>query len=231
VSDLALHLLAKQKIMVVKDIEREDIEFVCKTLGCRPIASLDHFNAESLGSADLTEEIQAGTSKFVKITGVQNPGRTVSILLRGSNKQVLEEADRSLHDALCVIRCLVKKRFLIPGGGAPEAELSVKLTQFAHSLEGMDAYTFRMFAQALEVIPSILAENAGLSSISTVTELRNRHANGEKHAGINVRKGTISNIIEENVLQPLLVSTSAVTLAAECVRSILKIDDIVNVMR
>jgi len=231
VSDLALHLLAKQKIMVVKDIEREDIEFVCKTLGCRPIASLDHFLPESLGSADLAEEIQAGTSKFVKITGVQNPGRTVSILLRGSNKQVLEEADRSLHDALCVIRCLVKKRFLIPGGGAPEAELSVKLTQYAQSLQGMDAYTFRSFAQALEVIPSILAENAGLSSISTVTELRNRHANGETHAGINVRKGTISNIIEENVLQPLLVSTSAVTLAAECVRSILKIDDIVNVIR
>ena len=87
-SDLALHLLAKQKIMVVKDLEREDIEFVCKTLGCRPIASLDHFCAESLGTAELAEEVQAGSSKFVKITGVQNPGRTVSILLRGSNKQV-----------------------------------------------------------------------------------------------------------------------------------------------
>lgn len=86
-SDLALHLLAKQKIMVVKDIEREDIEFVCKTLGCRPVASLDHFTPEALGTAELTEEIQAGTSKFVKITGVQNPGKTVSILLRGSNKQ------------------------------------------------------------------------------------------------------------------------------------------------
>lgn len=90
VSDLALHLLAKQKIMVVKDIEREDIEFVCKTLGCRPIASLDHFTPEALGTAELAEEFQAGDSKFVKITGVQNPGRTVSILLRGSNKQVRE---------------------------------------------------------------------------------------------------------------------------------------------
>ena len=88
VSDLALHLLAKQKIMVVKDIEREDIEFVCKTLGCRPVASLDHFTPEVLGTADLAEEIQAGSSKLVTVTGVQNPGRTVSILLRGSNKQV-----------------------------------------------------------------------------------------------------------------------------------------------
>merc|ERR1712002_750628 len=231
VSDLALHLLAKQKIMVVKDIEREDIEFVCKTLGCRPIASLDHFVPEALGSAELTEEFQAGTSNFVKITGVQNPGRTVSILLRGSNKQVLEEADRSLHDALCVIRCLVKKRYLIPGGGAPEAELSVKLTQHAQTLKGMDGYCFRAFADALDVIPSILAENAGLNAISTVTELRNKHARGETSAGINVRKGIISNITEESVLQPLLVSTSALTLAAECVRSILKIDDIVHVIR
>ena len=119
-SDLALHLLAKQKIMVVKDIEREDIEFVCKTLGCRPIASLDHFTPEALGTAELSEEFQAGDSKYVKITGVQNPGKSVSILLGGSNKQVLEEGDRSLHDSLCAIRCLVKKRFLIPGGGGPE---------------------------------------------------------------------------------------------------------------
>ena len=230
VSDLALHLLAKQKIMVVKDLEREDIEFVCKTLGCRPVASLDHFTPEVLGSAEVAEEIQAGNSKLVTITGVLNPGRAVSILLRGSNKQVLEEADRSLHDALCVIRCLVKKRFLVPGGGAPEAELSVRLTQYGQTLQGIDAYCFRVFAEALEVIPGILAENAGLSSISTVTELRNRHARGESYAGINVRKGWISNIVEENVLQPLLVSSSAISLSAECVRSILKIDDIVHVI-
>lgn len=228
-SDLALHLLAKQKIMVIKDIEREDIEFVCKTLGCRPAASLDHFTPEALGFADLVEEVQTGSSKIVTVTGVKNPGRTVSILLRGSNKQVLEEADRSLHDALCVIRCLVKKRFLVPGGGAPESELSVRMTHLAHTLTGVDAYCFRVFAEALEVVPSILAENAGLSPITTVTELRNRHARGELHAGINVRKGHISNIVQENVLQPLLVSASALTLAAECVRSILKIDDIVHV--
>ncbi|XP_018020687.1 T-complex protein 1 subunit delta [Hyalella azteca] len=231
VSDLALHLLAKQKIMVVKDIEREDIEFVCKSLGCRPVASLDHFTPEILGSAELCEEVQTGNSKLVTVTGVQNPGRAVSILLRGSNKQVLEEADRSLHDALCVIRCLVKKRYLVPGGGAPEAELAVRLTNYGQTLQGMDAYCFRVFAEALEVIPSILAENAGLTPISTVTELRNRHARGETSAGINVRKGWISNIVEEKVLQPLLVSSSAIMLAAECVRSILKIDDIMPVVR
>lgn len=230
VSDLALHFLAKMKIMVVKDIEREDIEFVCKTLSCRPVASLDHFVEGNLGTADLVEEVQAGSNKIVKITGIQNFGRTVTVLIRGSNKLVLEEADRSLHDALCVIRCLVKKRALIAGGGAPEIELSIQLMEYANTLTGMEQYCFRAFAEALEVIPFTLAENAGLNPIATVTELRNRHAQGEKTAGINVRKGAITNILEENVVQPLLVSQSAIHLASETVRSIMKIDDIVNCM-
>merc|ERR1712058_225069 len=134
---------------------------------------------------------------------------TCSIVIRGSNKLVLEEADRSLHDALCVIRCLVKKRFLIAGGGAPETEVSRELMLHANTLTGADAYCFKAFAEALEIIPYTLAENAGL----------------------NVRKGAITNILEENVVQPLLVSTSAITLASETVRSILKIDDIVNTVR
>jgi T-complex protein 1 subunit delta len=231
VSDLALHFLAKMKILVVKDIERDDVEFVCKTLGCRPIASADHFLPENLGSAELVEEVQTGTSKIVKVTGIANQGRTVSVLIRGSNKLVLEEADRSLHDALCVIRCLVKKRALIAGGGAPEIELSMRLMEYANTLTGVEQYCFRSFAEALEVIPFTLAENAGLNPIATVTELRTRHAHGEKTAGINVRKGAITNILEESVVQPVLVSVSSITLAAETVRCILKIDDIVNCYR
>lgn len=228
ISDLAIHFLDKIKVMVVKDIEREDIPFVCKTLGCRPIASLDHFVAENLVNAELCEEVTTGGSKFVKVTKIQNPGPTVTVLVRGSNKLVLEEAERSLHDALCVIRCLVKQRALIAGGGAPEIELAIKLAACAQTLSGVDAYCVRAFANALEIIPSTLAENAGLNPIATVTELRNKHAQGEINAGINVRKGAITNILEENVIQPLLVSTSAITLASETVRSILKIDDIIN---
>ncbi|XP_071553797.1 T-complex protein 1 subunit delta [Temnothorax nylanderi] len=231
VSDLAIHFLDKIKVMVVKDVEREDIPFVCKTLGCRPIASLDHFVPENLVNAELCEEVQTGNSKFVKITGIQNHGKTVTVLVRGSNKLVLEEAGRSLHDALCVIRCLVKQRALIAGGGAPEIELAIKLGEYAVTLGGIDAYCIKAFANALEVIPSTLAENAGLNPIATVTDLRNRHAKGEVTAGINVRKGAITNILEENVIQPLLVSTSSITLASETVCSILKIDDIVNAIQ
>lgn len=162
------------------------------------------------------------------MTGVAHPGRTVSVLVRGVNRLVIDEAERSIHDALCVIRCLVKERALIAGGGAPEIELAIRLAEYSNTLSGMEQYCFRAFAEALEVIPYTLAENAGLNPIATVTELRNKHAQGEYTAGINVRKGIISDILEESVVQPLLVSTSAISLASETVRSILKIDDIVS---
>jgi T-complex protein 1 subunit delta len=173
----------------------------------------------------LVEEVESNGARYLKVTGTKNIGKTISVLIRGANNLVLEEAERSLHDALCVIRCLVKKRALIAGGGAPEIYASQKLLQYAKGLKGMEAYCFEEFATALEVIPTTLAENAGLDPIRIVTELRNRHAQGENTAGINVRKGTISNILEENVIQPLLVSTSAIQLAAETVKMIMKIDD------
>ncbi|EGW00369.1 T-complex protein 1 subunit delta [Cricetulus griseus] len=199
------------------------------TIGTKPVAHIDQFTTDMLGSAELAEEVNLnGSGKLFKITGCTSPGKTVTIVVRGSNKLVIEEAERSIHDALCVIRCLVKKRALIAGGGAPEIELALRLTEYSRTLSGMESYCVRAFADAMEVIPSTLAENAGLNPISTVTELRNRHAQGEKTTGINVRKGGISNILEEMVVQPLLVSVSALTLATETVRSILKIDDVVR---
>lgn len=229
VSDLALHFLAKMKIMVIKDIERDDVDFVCKSLGCKPVAHPDYLTPDTLGTAETVEEVSVGGSKIIKVLGASAKAKTVSILVRGSNQLVLEETDRSIHDALCVLRCLVKKRFLIAGGGAPETEVALRLAEYAQSLSGTEAYCMRAFAEAMEVIPYTLAENAGLNPIATVTELRARHRAGEVTAGINVRKGAITNILEENVVQPLLVSTSAITLAAETVRSIMKIDDIVNI--
>ncbi|KAI8113806.1 hypothetical protein M9435_003798 [Picochlorum sp. BPE23] len=227
VTDLSLHYLAKAKIMVVQNIEREEIEFISKSLGCLPISHVDHMKPEKLGSAGLVEMHDVGKGKVVKITEVAHPGHTASVLLRGSNKLVLEEAERSLHDALCVVRCLMQKRALIAGGGAPEMEMSLQLTAWAKTLTGMDSYCIRAYADALEVIPYTLAENAGLNPIQLVTELRNLHAQGNTYHGINVRKNMISDMMQENVVQPLLVSTSALSLATECVKMILKIDDIV----
>ena len=230
VNDLSLHFLAKLKIAVVRDVERDDIEFICKTVGARPVADINNFTAEKLGSADLVEEVSfSGRGGVVKITGVPNPGRTMSVLIRGSNELVVGEADRSLHDALCVVRSIVKKRFLLAGGGAPEIELSRRLNAYAKTLPGMDSYCLKAYAEALEVIPYTLAENAGMHPIAIVTALRKQHAEGEIYAGINVKKCCISNMLEGNVVQPLLVTSSAIKLATETVQMILKIDDLVGV--
>ncbi|KAL5635692.1 hypothetical protein ACGC1H_004487 [Rhizoctonia solani] len=224
-NEMSLHFLSKLKIMVVKEIERDEIEFLAKSTGCKPIADIDAFTEDKLGYADLVDEVEKSGARIVSISGVKNQGRTVSVLCMGANSLVLEESERSLHDALCVVRCLVKKRALIAGGGAPEIHVSRLLSQYAQTLKGMESYCFQAYADALEVIPTTLAENAGLNPIAIVTELRNRHALGEKNAGINVRKGLISNILEEDVVQPLLVSTSAVELATETVALLLKVDD------
>ncbi|GMF08742.1 unnamed protein product [[Candida] boidinii] len=123
VNDLALHFLSKLNILVVKDIEREEIEFVSKSLGCKPIADVEAFTESRLGSADLVEEIESSGSRIIEITGVKNVVTpTVSVICRGANQLILDETERSLHDALCVIRCLVKEKALIAGGGAAEIE-------------------------------------------------------------------------------------------------------------
>ena len=228
VNDLALHFLAKAKILVIKDVEREDVEFICKTLNCKPIAHIDSFTPEKLGTAAKCEEVTLSEgSKIIEITGVPNEAKTVSILCRGSNQLVLDETERSLHDALCVVRSIIKRKAMVPGGSAPETEIAVKLAELANKTQGFKSYCLKAFADALEVIPYTLAENAGLKPVEIVTELRNKHKNGEKFAGINVKKGIISNMFDEKVIQPSLVTISALKLATEVVRMILKIDDIV----
>lgn len=231
-TDLSLHFLAKLKIMAVTDIERDEVEFISKSLGCIPIAGIENFTADKLAKVDLVEEVEVGPEKMIKMTGIgQGPNvrPTVSILVRGSNQLVLDEAERSLHDALCVIRSIVHKQFLLPGGGAPEAEVSVCLAREAKAMNGLLAYCVGAYAEALDVIPFTLAENAGLNPVEIVTDLRRRHAGGESGAGINVRKGAVTNIAEENVVMPHLVFSSALSLATECVRQLLRIDDIVMV--
>lgn len=228
VSDLALHFLAKAKILVIRDIEREDIEFISKTIKATPVAHIDSFTAEKLGRADLCEEISASEgSRLIKITGVPNESQTVSILVRGSNKLILDETERSLHDALCVVRSIVKRKAMVPGGAAVETEIAMKLMQRSHEIPGFKSYCYRAFAEALEVIPYTLSENAGLNPIQMVTELRNKHLDGNSTFGINIKTGTCTDMFDEKVIQPSLVTLSALKLATEVVRMILKIDDIV----
>jgi T-complex protein 1 subunit delta len=228
VNELALHFLAKKGIMVIKEIEREMVPFICKTINAIPVPHIDQFTADKLGTASNVEEVSAGSDKkIVKVTGCPEQNKTVSILVRGSNQLVLEEAERSLHDALCVVRALVKKRFLVPGGAAVEMEVSQKLQAHSRDIFGTDSYCVRAYGECLELIPYTLAENAGLDPISFVTELRNKHIQGNKFDGLNIKRNKIMNMLSDNVVQPSLVSLSALTLATECVRMILKIDDVV----
>jgi len=228
-TDLSLDFCAKAKILVVRDIERDDIEFISKTLGVEPVASLDHFTADKLANAALVHEESMGSEgSVVRFTGLQSgAGGCVSVLVRASNIMLLDETERSIHDALCVVRSLVKKKALIPGGAAPEMEVSQKLTQWARSIGGINSVCIEQYAMALELVPYTLAENAGMQAVEIVTKLRAAHASGEKYAGINVKKGAITNMHDEKVVQPLLVSTSSIKMATETVRMILKIDDIV----
>lgn len=234
-NELSLHFLAKMGILVVTDIDRGDVDFICQTLGCQPIAHEDQLSEDKLGTAALVEDVwmEGGSNKVVRFTGLgakrANTRPTVTVLLRGSNEFVLGEAARSLHDAQCVVRSLLRQPYLIAGGGAAETAASLHLRQAAVGLKGKDAYCFAAFADALEVIPYTLAENAGMKPIEVVTELRAKHAAGEKGSGINVKKGIVSDMYALNVVQPLLVSTSAIRLATETVAMIMKIDDLIVV--
>ncbi|KAL7429424.1 hypothetical protein ACHAXM_001683 [Skeletonema potamos] len=231
-NELSLHFLAKMGILVVTDVERTDVEFVCRTLGCTPVPHVDSLSPEKLGTAAHVGDVVLPGSghKVVKFVGVSNPGHTSTVLLRGSNDLVLAEANRSVHDAQCVVRSLVKQRYLIAGGGAAETEASLRLRELALETTGLDSHCFKAYADALEVIPYTLAENAGLKPIDIVTELRKAHAEGIVGAGIDVKKGRISDMYEMNVIQPLLVTTSAIKLATETVCMILKVDDLIVVM-
>lgn len=234
----SLDFLAKLKIMVVTDVERNDVEFITKTLGCMPVANIENLTPDKFGHADLVVEEGTPSGKIIKVTGVHQPppstlnrelfGKTICFFLRGSNALMLEEAERALHDSLCVIRSIVKKRAIMPGGGAGEIEVCLRLGKYARErAEGIQTFCMRAYADAFEMLPYTLAENAGLQPIYIVTELRNAHAAGNVNAGVNVREACVTDMMEENVVQPLLVSTSAVRLATECVMMMLKIDDII----
>uniref|UniRef100_A0A7R9U684 T-complex protein 1 subunit delta n=1 Tax=Pinguiococcus pyrenoidosus TaxID=172671 RepID=A0A7R9U684_9STRA len=231
-NDMSLHFLAKLGIMVITDIERNEVDFISRTLGLTPVAHVDQMTADKLGSARSVVELSmpgSNSNRVVKVTGIENQGKTMTMLLRGSNKLVLDEAERSVHDALCVLRSLVKERFMIAGGGAPETQLAVRLMEWSSKQQGMVAYCAKAYAEALEIIPYTLAENAGMNAMRMVTELRAHHKDGPPGVGINVRTNQISDMYEEHVMQPLLVSLSALGLATECVVMILKIDDAIAV--
>ncbi|MEM2026027.1 MAG: thermosome subunit beta, partial [Desulfurococcaceae archaeon] len=223
IDDVAQHFLAKKGIMAARRVKRSDIEKLAKATGAKIVTSIEDMSEGDLGEAELVEEVKVADEKMIFVRGCKNP-RAVSILIRGSSDMSIKEAERSIHDALCVVRNIVQEPKILPGGGAPEISLSLALRDWARSLHGREQLAAMKFADALEVIPSILAENAGLDPLDIVVKLRSYHEKGMKSYGVNVLKGDLVDMKQLNVYEPLVVKRQALKSATEAAIMVLKID-------
>ncbi len=227
IDDVALHFLAKKGIAAVKNVSSGDLEKLSKATGGRIVASVKELNKEALGDAKLVEEVKIGDDKLVYVRDAKNP-KAVTIVIRGGTEHVVDEAERSLHDALCVVRNALEDGKVLAGGGAPEAELAKRLREYAVKVGGREQLAIEAFAEALEAVPTTLAENAGLDPIDILVELRSKH---EKQAnpwfGVDVYSGEIKDMKKLNVLDPLRVKQQVVKSASEAASMILRIDDVI----
>ncbi len=227
IDEVAQHFLAKKGIMAVRRVKRSDMEKLERATGGRIVSSIRDLTAKDLGFAELVEERRVGNDKMIFIEGCPNP-KAVTILLRGANDMVLDEAERSLNDALHVLRNVLRKPMIVPGGGAVEVELALRLRKLAEQEGGKEQLAIEAYADALEEIPMILAESAGLDALQTLMDLRKLHAEGKKYAGIDVLNSKIvEDMLSINVLEPILVKEQVLKSATEAATTILKIDDVI----
>jgi len=226
IDDMVQHFLARKGILAVRRAKKSDMEKLAKATGGKVINNLDDFAKEDLGYAELVEERKIGDDKMTFIEGCKNP-RSVAILIRGGTERIVDEAERSIHDALCVVRDVVQEPKIVAGGGAPEMEVSRELKEYAGTLPGREQLAVQQYAEALEAVPTILSENAGLDPIDIISELRARHEKGEIWAGVNVHEGKVDNMEKREVFEPLVVKKQIVKSATEAASMILKIDDVI----
>jgi thermosome len=227
IDDIALHFLSKKGIAALKNASSGDMEKLAKATGAKIVANLKDLAASSLGEAKLIEEIKVGDDKLTYIRDAKNP-MAVTVVLRGGTEHVVDEAERSLHDALCVVRDAVEDSKIVAGGGAPEAEAAKQLRDYAVKVGGREQLAIEAFSDALESIPLALAENAGLDPIDIMVDMRAKHENpNNKWYGVDVYSGEIKDTRNLNVLEPLRVKLQVVKSATEAASMILRIDDVV----
>ncbi len=226
IDDLAQHFLARKDILAVRRVKKSDMEKLAKATGGKIITNLDDMTKRDLGFAELVEERKIADDKMTFIEGCKNP-RAVTILIRGGTERIVDEAERSLHDALCVARDVIEEPKLVAGGGAPELEVARALREYADSLPGREQLAITRFADAFEAVPTTLAENAGLDPIDIISELRARHEKGEVWAGIEVHDGKVKDMKKVGVYEPLAVKKQIIKSATEAASMILKIDDVI----
>ena len=228
IDDIAQHYLSKHGILSVRRVKESDMTKLAKATSGRISTNLDDISANDLGSAEIVHQKKVESDKWVFIEGCKNP-RSVTVLIRGGSQRVVDEVDRSLHDALMVVKDVVEKPSIVAGGGSPEAYLSTEINEWAGSYDGREQLAMKQYAEALETIPLTIAENAGMDPIDTIIALRANQSSGKQTMGINAKEGKIGNMFSLDIVEPLAVKEQIIKSATEAACMILRIDDVIAV--
>lgn len=226
IDDMAQHFLAKKGVIAVRRAKKSDMEKLAKATGGKIITKLDSITSEDLGFAALVEERKIGDDKMTFIEGCRNP-QAVTILIRGATERLTSETERSVHDALCVIKDTIEEPKIVAGGAAPEIEMASAIRKYGETLPGKEQLAVLVFAEALETIAVALTQNAGLEPIDVISELRSKHEQGETWYGLEAREGKTQDMAKIGVLEPIMVKKQIIKSATEAAIMILKIDDVI----
>ena len=226
VDDIAQHFLAKADIYTVRRAKKSDMEKLAKATGAKIISNLDDLSDSDLGNAGVLEERKIGDDKMTFVTKCNNP-KAVSLLIRGTTEHITDELERALHDALSVVKVAIEDGKMTAGGGAAAIAISMALRDYAPSVGGRQQMAIEAFADAVEIIPKTLAENAGLDPIDMILEIRNAHSKGKGNSGINVLEGKVDDMLNLKVVEPLRLSLQELTVSSEAATMILRIDDVI----
>ncbi len=226
IDDLAQHLLAKKGVYAARRVKKSDMEALSRATGAMIVSNLQDLSAKELGFAGGVEERKIGDEDLTFVVGCKNP-KSVTILVRGGTSHIVDEARRAMTDAIGDVAAALKSGKIVAGAGATEIEVAKGLRKFADSLSGREQLAVLAFANAMEIIPRTLAENAGLDPIDVLTELKAAHDKKQTWAGVDVNTGKIMDAWKQGVLEPLKIKTQAVSSASEVAQMILRIDDVI----
>ena len=227
IDDMAQHFLSKANVMAVRRVKKSDLEKLSKATGGVIFTNLDDITEDKLGFAGIVEERKVMNDSWIFVEECKDP-KSVVILIRGGTELIIDEAERAIHDALCVVRDVVEDQKVVGGGGAPELETAIQLRKYAQTLGGREQLAVEVFADSLDIIPKTLAENAGLDQIEMLMKLRASHQAGNKFAGLNLETGdVIDNMMADGVVEPTIVKIQAIKSSTEAASMILRIDDVI----
>ncbi len=227
IDDVVQYYLAQEGIYACRRVTKSDMENLSRATGGRVVSKINELNEDVLGKAEKVFEVKQGDDAMTYVTGCENP-KALSILIHGGSEHVMDEMERSLKDGLGDVASVIKDGRVVAGAGAIEIELAQKLRDFSNSLSGRVQLAVQEFANALEFIPSTLAENAGLDPIDILTELKAKHDNGEKNAGINIFTNEIQDVFNQGIIEPISIKRQAISSAVEVAVMILRIDDVLS---